>query len=94
MTHLLTFGYLLLASCLAATRADKFPTVPPWTKTPPAVAGKPARSLSHRSAWFSANTAPAPSIQEPPYSDEAPTTKSNRFEDSVGAEGMNAKFRG
>ena len=48
------------ASKRAATSADRLPSVPPCTKTPPAPAGKPARSASHLRAWFSAKTAPAP----------------------------------
>ncbi len=76
------------AVCRAATSADRLPTVPPGTKTPPAVSGSPARLATQRSAAFSACTAPAPSSHEPPYSAEAPTTRSNRELASVGAEGM------
>ncbi len=43
-----------LAVCRATTSADRLPTVPPGTKTPPADSGRPARSLIQRSAWFSA----------------------------------------
>ena len=49
----------------AATSALRLPAVPPLTNTPPAAAGSPARSAIQRSASFSANTAPAPSIHEP-----------------------------
>ena len=49
----------------AATNAERFPAVPPETKVPPAAAGNPARPASQRNAWFSANTAPAPSSQDP-----------------------------
>ena len=35
------------------------------TNAPPALAGKPTRSATYRSASFSAKTAPAPSIHEP-----------------------------
>ena len=38
----------------ATTRAERFPTVPPGTKTPPACSGSPARSAIQRRAWFSA----------------------------------------
>ncbi len=50
----------------AAWRAERLPLVPPWTKQPPAPAGRPASSATQRSASFSACTAPAPSIHEPP----------------------------
>ncbi len=43
----------------AATRADRFPMVPPGTKTPPAAEGRPARSAIQRSAWFSVDGAGA-----------------------------------
>ena len=59
-------GYFLRAAARATTKAERFPLVPPWTKTPPADCGSPAKSAIQRSAWFSAKTAPAPSCQEPP----------------------------
>ena len=40
----------LAARPRAATMADKLPTVPPGTKTPPVVSGMPARSASHCNA--------------------------------------------
>ena len=64
-THLVTSFRFSLNICRAVTSADRFPIVPPCTKTPPALFGIPARSDIHLSAWFSANTAPAPSSQEP-----------------------------
>ena len=60
------FGYFARAAARATTRAERFPIVPPCTKTPPADCGRPAKSAIQRSAWFSANTAPAPSCQDPP----------------------------
>ncbi len=42
------------AVCRAATSAERLPRVPPWTNTPPASGGKPARSAIQRNAWFSA----------------------------------------
>ena len=45
---------LARAVCRATTSADRLPTVPPGTKTPPADSGRPARSAIQRSAWFSA----------------------------------------
>jgi hypothetical protein len=54
------------AAWRAATSAERLPFVPPWTNTPPASGGRPARSASQRRAWFSAKTAPAPSYQLPP----------------------------
>ena len=50
----------------AAWSADRFPFVPPWTKQPPAVSGKPASAASHASASFSACTGPEASSHEPP----------------------------
>ena len=49
----------------AASSAERLPAVPPLTNTPPAEAGRPARSAIQRNASFSANTAPAPSTHEP-----------------------------
>ena len=72
----------------AATSAERLPTEPPGTNTPPAPAGRPARPESQRRASFSAWTAPAPSIHDPPYRLEALTTRSNRVLASVGAVGM------
>jgi len=37
----------------AACSADRLPSVPPATKTPPALSGQPARSDNQRNAWFS-----------------------------------------
>ncbi len=45
---------LARAVCRAVTSADRLPTVPPGTKTPPACSGSPARSEIQRRAWFSA----------------------------------------
>ena len=50
-----------------------------------------AASAIHRSAWFSAATAPAASSHEMPCSDAADTTMSNRSDAFVGADGMNAQ---
>ena len=57
-------------------------------------AGKPARSASHRSASFSAKTAPDPSSHDPPYRADAPTTRSNSTAASVAAAGTNDRKRG
>jgi len=54
----------------------------------------PAKSEIHFKAWFSAKTAPAPSSHEPPYKALAPTTKSNKFAYSLGADGINANYLG
>ena len=78
----------------AAMSAPRLPAVPPLTNTPPAVAGNPARSAIHRSAWFSAKMAPPPSSHDPAYTLDAPTTRSNRIAASVGAAGTNDKNRG
>ena len=78
----------------AVIKALRLPAVPPLTKTPPAPAGKPARSDSQRKASFSANTAPAASSQDVPQMLEAPTTRSNRVAASVGAAGTKEKNRG
>ena len=78
----------------AAMSADKLPLVPPLTNTPPAVSGRPARPTNHCNAWFSAYTAPAPSSHEPAYTFDAPTTRSNNTDDSVGAPGTNDRNNG
>ncbi|CAB4684946.1 unannotated protein [freshwater metagenome] len=91
ITQRVASGNFLRASARATTSADKFPIVPPCTNTPPAESGNPAKSISHCNAWFSANTAPAPSCHEPPYKALAPTTRSNKFANSLGADGINAK---
>ena len=57
---------LIRAVCRAATSAERLPTVPPGTKTPPAVSGSPTRPATQRSAAFSAWTEPAPSSHDPP----------------------------
>ena len=49
----------------AATSAERLPTVPPETKQPAAVSGRPARPASQSRAWFSAYTAPEASIHVP-----------------------------
>ncbi len=82
------------AAWRAATRAERLPFVPPETKQPPASGGSPARSASHRSTWFSAQTAPAPSSQLPPYEEDALITRSNRTDAFVGAPGTNARKLG
>ena len=41
-------------ACRAATSADRLPIVPPWTKQPAVVSGRPASPASQPSAWFSA----------------------------------------
>ena len=71
----------------AVTNALRLAAEPPDTNTPPASAGKPARSASHRSAWFSAAIAPAPASQLPPKIDDALTTRSNIVEATEGAVG-------
>ena len=68
--------------------------MPPDTNVPPASGGKPARSAIQRRAWFSAKIAPAPSIQLPAKMLDAPTTRSNNTELSVGAAGMKLHIRG
>ncbi len=78
------------APARAATSAERFPADPPLTNTPPATSGNPARSASQRSAWFSAQIAPAPSIHPAAIVDEAPTTRSKSTEAFVGAPGTNA----
>jgi hypothetical protein len=74
----------------AATSADRFPAEPPLTNTPPAPGGNPARSAIQRSAWFSAQIAPAPSIQPAAIVEDAPTTRSKSTAAFVGAPGTNA----
>ncbi len=54
------------AASRAATRAERLPSVPPCTNTPPAPAGRPNSFASQRRTSFSACTAPAPSSHEPP----------------------------
>ena len=78
----------------AAISALRLPAVPPLTNTPPAVAGSPTRSAIHRSASFSAKIAPPPSSHDPAYTLDAPTTRSNRIDASVGAAGTNDRNRG
>ena len=73
--------------CRAATSADRLPTVPPWTKQPPAASGMPARSASQRRAWFSAYTVPAALRQLPAYIDDAATAMSNSLAASRGRRG-------
>ena len=82
------------AACRAATRAERFPAEPPLTKTPPALAGIPAASASHANAWFSAQIAPAPSIQPAAIVEDAPTIRSNSTLAFVGAPGTNANAAG
>ena len=50
--------------------------------------------LAFTVAPLSAQTAPAPSIQLPPYVDEALSTRSNRMLALVGAPGTNARYAG
>ena len=75
-------------------RPDRLPAEPPATKQPPAPSGRPARSASTPSAWFSAATGPAASIQDVPWSEEQDTTMSNRSAALVGAAGMKARNLG
>src|SRR5207249_3980378 len=82
------------ATCRAVTRAFRLPAEPPETNTPRASAGNPARSATHRSASFSAQIAPAPSIQPAAIVDEAPTIRSNSTDALVGALGTNATDAG
>jgi len=70
------------------------PIVPPCTNTPPAPAGSPNSPASHASTSFSAYTAPEPSIQEPPYSALAETTRSKATAAFEGALGMNERYCG
>jgi hypothetical protein len=79
------------AACRAVTSAERLPAVPPETKTPPDPGGSPTISVSHARAWFSAQTAPAPSSQFPPYVDEALITRSKSTLALVGAVGTNAR---
>ena len=83
-----------MAACRAVTRLFRFPAEPPETNTPPAVAGSPARSAIQRSAWFSAQMAPAPSSQFAAMVEDAPTTRSKSTEAFVGAPGTNASEAG
>ena len=83
-----------IASSRAAMRADRFPMVPPEAKQPPAPSGRPTRSATQRSAWFSAYTVPAASNQEVAHIADAPTTRSNRTEAFVGAPGTKERNRG
>src|SRR5438093_6832292 len=83
-----------LAACRPATSADRFPAVPPETKTPPADDGRPTRSAIQRSVSFSAHTAPAPSSQLPAYVDDALITRSNSTLAFVGAPGTKARKAG
>jgi hypothetical protein len=78
----------------AATSPDRFPAEPPETKTPPAPTGMPARSAIQRSAWFSAQMAPAPSSHPAPMIDEAPTTRSKSTDAFEGAPGTKARLAG
>ena len=82
------------AASRAATRAERLPSVPPWTNTPPAPAGNPNSAASQRSTSFSACTAPAPSSHDPPYRALAETTRSKAAAAFVGALGMNDRYRG
>ncbi len=81
-------------ACRAATSADRLPTVPPWTKHPPASSGMPARSASQRRAWFSAYTVPAALRQLPAYIGVAARAMSNSLAACEGAVGMKARKRG
>ncbi len=78
----------------ATISAERLPADPPETKQPPASLGKPARSASTPSAWFSATTTPAASSHEVPWRDEVETNMSKSREAFVGAAGMNDKNRG
>src|SRR5690554_2881040 len=87
-------SFLSLQVCLAATKADKFATVPPLVKTPKAVSGNPVKDTNHSIARFSQNIAPAPSIQYAPWIEEAEVIKSNKIDALVGEAGTKAKFFG
>ena len=54
----------------------------------------PAALASHASAWFSAQIAPAPSIQPAAIVEDAPTIRSNSTLAFVGAPGTNASAAG
>ena len=82
------------AACRAVTSAERFPAEPPETKTPPASPGNPARPATHRSASFSAQIAPAPSIHPVAIVDDAPTMRSKSTLAFVGAAGTNATDAG
>jgi hypothetical protein len=82
------------AAWRAVTSAFRFPAEPPETNTPPAPSGNPARSAIHRSASFSAQIAPAPSIQPAAIVEDTPTIRSNRTEALVGALGTKATDAG
>ena len=82
------------AACRAVTSAERFPAEPPLTNTPPASGGSPAAPASHASAWFSAQIAPAPSIQPAAIVEDAPTIRSNSTLALVGAPGTNASDAG
>ena len=78
----------------ATISAERLPADPPETKHPPAPSGRPASSPRTPSAWFSAATAPAASIQDVPWSEEQATTMSKSRDALVGAAGMNDRNRG
>ena len=82
------------AACRAVTSAERFPAEPPETKTPPASPGNPARPATHRSASFSAQIAPAPSIHPAAIVEDAPTMRSKSTLAFVGAAGTNATDAG
>ena len=75
----------------ATTSAERFAAVPPATKQPPAPGGRPARSQSRRSVWFSASIGPADSNQWLALNDAADTSMSNSRAAGVGACGMKAR---
>ena len=75
----------------ATVRADRLPAEPPETNTPPALAGRPARSAMSRSTWFSAAIAPAASRAEIPWM-LAPGDEHVEQQGRLGgAAGMNAR---
>ena len=83
-----------LAVSRATASAERLPALPPLTKAPPAPGGRPARSESRRSTWFSAWIAPAASSQEMPWIEAQETSMSKSSDAFVGADGMNPRNRG
>ena len=79
----------------AACNADRFPKVPPDTKTPPALSvDQPASEAIHFSAWFSACIAPEPPSQLPAKISAAPRTASKLDAAGVGAAATKARLVG
>ena len=81
-------------ACRAATSADRLPIVPPETKQPAVVAGRPASRRASRAPGSRRRRRRRPPSRSRRRSTTPPTTRSNSIESSVGAAGMNARKRG